>query len=131
MRIGPWNVRLVVFLALVCFGPAETFAADAATEDAAPTTLDLCGTPTQIGERWGTVNRQAIRNAMERYLAKAKTEKLSEKTLIERARPFVDIVKRVAPHWIEEVSRHRPSRRTRRGPLPVVLGELAPRHRIP
>ncbi len=102
MRIGPWNARIVVFLALVCFGPAETFAADAATEDAAPTTLDLCGTPAQIGERWGTVNRQAICNAMERYLAKAKTEKLSEKTLIERAQPFVEIVKQVAPHWIDE-----------------------------
>ena len=39
---------------------------------------------------------------MERYLAKARTENLSETTLIERAQTFVEIVKRIAPHWIEE-----------------------------
>jgi len=67
-----------------------------------PTTVHLSGTPTEIGETWGTVNRQAIRNAMERYLAKARAENLSETTLIERAQAFLGIAKQIAPHWIEE-----------------------------
>lgn len=102
MRISSGKARIVIFLALVGFGRWQTAAAEAAQEPAAPATVDLCGTPAQVGERWGTVNRQAIENAIERYLAKAKTEKLSQETLIERAQPFVEIVKRVAPHWIEE-----------------------------
>jgi len=102
MRIGSCNARLVVFLALVCYGRWETVPAAAAEEPAAPITVDLCGTPIEIGQRWGTVNRQAIGGAMEQYLTRARKEKLSEQTLLERAQPFVEIVKRVAPHWIEE-----------------------------
>jgi len=71
-------------------------------EHDAPTTVQLSGTPTEIGETWGAVNRQAIRKDMERYLAKARAENLSEKTLIERAQTFVGIAKQVASHWIEE-----------------------------
>ena len=68
----------------------------------APPAVRLTGTPTEVGQTWGTVNRQAIRTDMERYLARARTENLSEATLIERALTFVEIVKRIAPHWIEE-----------------------------
>ena len=102
MRIGSCSARTVLFVALACFARWEVVAAGAAKEHATPPTVELSGTPTEIGERWGTVNRQAIGNAIERYLAKAKTEKLSEKTLIERSQPFVEIAKRIAPHWIEE-----------------------------
>lgn len=102
MRIGFGNVRLAAFLAIACFAPGKALAAEATKEPAAPIALDLCGTPTQIGERWGTANRQAIHRALEQYLAKAKQEKLSEETLIRRAQPFVEIVNRVAPHWIVE-----------------------------
>ncbi len=63
---------------------------------------NLSGTPTQVGETWGTVNGQAVRNAMERYLAKARAENLSEETLLQRAQPFVEIARQIAPHWIEE-----------------------------
>lgn len=102
MRIGSRITGLVVFLTLACFGRWETIAADSAQQHATPTAVDLCGTPAEIGATWGSVNRQALRRAMERYLARAKTEKLSEKTLLERAQFFVNIVKRIAPHWIEE-----------------------------
>ncbi|NQT15167.1 MAG: sulfatase-like hydrolase/transferase, partial [Planctomycetes bacterium] len=67
-----------------------------------PTTVTLSGTPTEIGETWGTINRQAIHNAVEQYLAKAKAESLSEETLVERSQPFVAIARKIAPHWIEE-----------------------------
>ena len=130
MRIGSCNARIVVFLAIVCFGRGEAVAADAAQEHAAPTTLDLCGTPAEIGARWGTVNRQAIRRALERYLAKAKTEKLSEKTLIKRAGDLWKSSRgsrrtgsrRLAPS---------PPPQDSRGPLPVVLGKRAAWYRIP
>ena len=102
MRIRSCNAGAVLFLALAFFGRCGIVVAEAATEHAAPTAVVLSGTPAKVGETWGTVNRQAIRNAIERYLAKARTEKLSEKTLLERAQPFVEIVKRIAPHWIEE-----------------------------
>ena len=71
-------------------------------EEDPPAPVELSGTPTEIGETWGTVNGQAVRSAMERYLAKARAENLSEKTLIERAQPFVEIARQIAPHWIEE-----------------------------
>lgn len=102
MRIGSCNARLVVFLAIVCYGRWETVAAAAAKEPVAPAALDLCGTPAEIGERWGTVNRQAIGSAIESYLARAKKEKVSPATLSERAQVFVEIARQVAPHWIEE-----------------------------
>ncbi len=67
-----------------------------------PGPVELRGTPTEIGTTWGTVNGEAVRRAMEEYLAKARAEELSEKTLLERAQTFVDIAGRIAPHWIEE-----------------------------
>ncbi len=73
-----------------------------AKEPDPPRVVELCGTPAEIGETWGTVNRSAIRNAMEQYRAKARAENVSEETLIERARPFLDIAQRIAPHWIDE-----------------------------
>jgi len=102
MKTGSCNARTLVLLALACFARWEVVAADAAKEHAHPTAVELSGTPTEVGEQWGTINRQAVRDAVERYLAKAKKEKLSEATLLERAGRFWEIARRIAPHWIEE-----------------------------
>jgi len=102
MTIGSRHGRVVLLLALACLGRGEFVAADAAKKPATPTAVELSGTPTEVGERWGTINRQAVRSAVEGYLAKAKREKLSEATLLRRARRFWEIARRIAPHWIEE-----------------------------
>ncbi len=101
MRIGLRNGRTVLFLALACFGRWEVVAVKGADEHAGPIAVELVGTPTEIGERWGAINRQAVRSAVGRYVAKAKKEKLAETTLLERAQPCLEIVQQVAPHWIE------------------------------
>ncbi len=102
MRIGSRNACTVFLLALAFLGRWEVVAAEAAKKQATSTAVELSGTPTEVGERWGTVNRQAVRSAVERYLAKAKREKLSEATLLRRAQRFWRIARRIAPHWIEE-----------------------------
>ena len=92
----------VVAVALTAVGGLGAQSATTPGPSDARAAVALSGTPTEVGETWGTVNRRAVRSAMKRYLAKARAKNLSEKTLIERAQPCVEIVQRVAPHWIEE-----------------------------
>ena len=102
MRVGPCNAGTVLLVAMAFSGRCAIVAAEAAEQRDASTAVELRGTPAEIGETWGTVNRQAVRDAMQRYLAKASTEKLSQETLLRRAEAFVQIAERIAPHWIEE-----------------------------
>ena len=100
IRRGHWG--LVAAITLTAMGSLRAQSTAPQGPIDAPTAVSLSGTPAEVGETWGTVNRQAIRLDVERHLAKAKKENLSESTLIERAQTFVEIVKRIAPHWIEE-----------------------------
>ena len=100
IRRGYWG--LVAAVTLTAMGNLQAQSKAPQDRVDAPAVVRLCGTPAEVGEIWGTVNRQAIRSDMEGYLAKAKKENLSEATLVERAKVFLEIVERIAPHWIEE-----------------------------
>ncbi|MGI5818436.1 MAG: hypothetical protein ACOX9R_10130 [Armatimonadota bacterium] len=81
----------------------------AATPDAerqTPTAVngvELIGSPAQIGERWGTVNAQAIRADMaEYYLSPAEKARITTEELLRRSETATELARRFAPHWIEE-----------------------------
>jgi len=66
-------------------------------------TVTLAGTPEQIGSLWGKINREAIREDMDKYyLAVAKNKDISTTALIERSERFVELVQQCAPHWLTE-----------------------------
>ncbi|MBC8869700.1 MAG: hypothetical protein H8E44_09800 [Planctomycetes bacterium] len=66
-------------------------------------TVTLAGTPEQIGSLWGTINREAIREDMDKYyLAVAKNKDIATGALIERSHRFVELVQQFAPHWLTE-----------------------------
>jgi hypothetical protein len=63
----------------------------------------LAGSPQEIGQIWGTINRAAItRDIQTYYLGKAKDHNLSRETLVERSRTFIRIAREIAPHWLLE-----------------------------
>jgi hypothetical protein len=65
--------------------------------------IHLAGTPTEIGEIWGHINRESIHHDMHAFFLKpAREAGLSEQTLIERAKRYVDIVEKTAVHWLDE-----------------------------
>lgn len=93
------NVRVT------CIGVPEVVPVPEREPAATPlvTGVELVGSPRQIGERWGTLNAQAIRDDMEQYyLAPARRAGLDEAELIRRAEKAVALAQEVAPHWIEE-----------------------------
>ena len=65
--------------------------------------IRLGGTPQEIGRTWGEINKEAIAHCMDvHYFKKAAAAGISKATLIERSAEFVRILKKVAPHWLEE-----------------------------
>ncbi len=65
--------------------------------------IQLAGTPEQIGTIWGRMNKKIIvRDMNAHYLKPAAAAGLSKETLIERSAAYVQIVKEIAPHWLEE-----------------------------
>lgn len=63
----------------------------------------LAGTPAEIGKIWGETNKRAIIHDMDVfYLKKAAEEGISEETLLERSKTFLQIAQEIAPHWLEE-----------------------------
>lgn len=93
------NVRVT------CVGIPELTAVPEREPRATPvvTGTELVGNPTQIGERWGALNAQAIREDLEEYyLAPATRIGLTPEELIRRAEKAVSVARELAPHWIEE-----------------------------
>ena len=65
--------------------------------------VHLGGTPEEVGATWGQINGATIRHEMEnRFLRRASGAGVSEEQLVERSAVFVEIVERIAPHWLEE-----------------------------
>lgn len=65
--------------------------------------VELVGGPVQIGQRWGALNAQAIREDMEHYyLAPAERAGVSRAELIRRAEKYASLARELAPHWLEE-----------------------------
>lgn len=63
----------------------------------------LAGSPEQIGTTWGQVNREIILHDFEAaYLEPAAAAGISKETLLERSAAYVQIVAKIAPHWLEE-----------------------------
>ena len=60
-------------------------------------TIELAGTPAEIGAAWGDVNGLFIREEMARFAAYADRE-----VLLARGQRFIEICSLVAPHWLEE-----------------------------
>jgi len=68
-----------------------------------PFSVQLAGTPAEIGGMWGRINREPIRHDMEAFFLKpARDVSLSEGALIEQSKRFIEIVEQIAPHWLEE-----------------------------
>jgi len=63
----------------------------------------LHGAPAEVGRQWGTCNRKAIQNDVDRYFLRKATEAgISEEVLVKRSEAFVEISERIAPHWLGE-----------------------------
>lgn len=63
----------------------------------------LSGTPTEVGRTWGEINKRAISQHLDaHYLKTAAAAGISHDTLVQRSQPFVRIVDKIAPHWLEE-----------------------------
>jgi len=92
-------------LRVTCIGIPEV--TPAMTDDAqrvpAITGVELVGSPAQIGERWGALNREAIQADMdEHYLVPAEEAGLTRAELLQRSEKFVARARDYAPHWLEE-----------------------------
>ncbi|NLX98872.1 MAG: hypothetical protein GXY83_22190 [Rhodopirellula sp.] len=78
------------------------FAASQARADEL-TMIRLGGTPAEVGQTWGRINKRAIACEIDvHFLQKAAAAKLSPQTLIDRSQAFIGIVEELAPHWLEE-----------------------------
>jgi len=65
--------------------------------------VNLTGTPEQIGRMWGEVNGADIRAHLQQFLELARSEHgLDEGTLIQRSGPYREMMAELAPHWLVE-----------------------------
>ncbi len=88
-----------------CIGVPELTPASEQEPAIAPalTSIELVGSPAQIGQRWGALNACAIENDLEEYyLAPAERAGLARAELLRRSEKFVALARELAPHWIEE-----------------------------
>jgi hypothetical protein len=66
-------------------------------------TVDLTGTPQELGQRWGQINATDIRAHLAQFLELARTQhQLGEAELVRRAEPYCDMMGELAPHWLIE-----------------------------
>jgi len=87
------NTLLLAALVLV----SQTAVADE------PNMVQLAGTPEQIGAIWGQRNKEIIRRDLEAgYLNRAAAAGVSRETLIERSAASVEIMRRIALHWLQK-----------------------------
>ena len=61
------------------------------------------GAPAEIGATWGRINAEAVKHDLEEYYLKpARARGITPKELVLRAGTFVELAKRLAPHWLPE-----------------------------
>jgi len=86
-------ILLGVFLALVssaCGGPTK------------PLAVELVGTPREIGTTWGIIQKAQIRDYIKSYEKRLQGQNITREVLRRRAKRFFEIVRDIAPHWLEE-----------------------------
>ena len=65
--------------------------------------ITLSGSPAEVGQLWGEVNREDIVVHLDQFLKLAYDQYgLAQSTLIRRARRYDEVVGELAPHWHEE-----------------------------
>ena len=75
----------------------------AAAAERTITTVNLCGSPAEIGGLWGRINAATIHADMEQhYLKPAKEAGISIPSLIARAEKYAEVSRRFPPHWLAE-----------------------------
>lgn len=68
-----------------------------------PDLIRLSGSASEIGNIWGMINGQAVKEDMDKYfLNKASENGITTEELIERSSKFVSIAEEIAPHWLAE-----------------------------
>ncbi|MCE5217653.1 hypothetical protein LLH03_11575 [bacterium] len=66
-------------------------------------TVNLTGTPDELGRLWGEINGPDLRTHLDQFLQVALSEHgLDEEALIRRSGPYCDMVAEWAPHWLVE-----------------------------
>ena len=61
--------------------------------------ISLCGTPEEVGRRFGEVNAKDIRAHMKTILGHWREKGLTDKTMIEKSEPLKQFIKKLAPSW--------------------------------
>src|SRR5690554_3563527 len=68
-----------------------------------PDMIMLSGSPDQIGTTWAKINKQSIIKFVNTaWLDRAKEAGIDTQTLIQRGARYVEIVEKIAAHWLEE-----------------------------
>ncbi len=64
----------------------------------------LSGTPREIGEAFGTLHREALVQREAAWIARGAAHDLSVSDLLKMAEPVLEVVREIAPHWLEEAA---------------------------
>ncbi|HNS31513.1 MAG TPA: carcinine hydrolase/isopenicillin-N N-acyltransferase family protein [bacterium] len=66
-------------------------------------TVRFSGSPAEIGRLWGEIVKEETKKSVEAYIKEAEKRNISAERLVKFAAPAVDIVKEIAPHWLDEM----------------------------
>lgn len=64
--------------------------------------IGLEGSPEKIGGLWGSLNRDSIVAHLDSYVDRAASRGIRKGTLIQRSERFIELVRELAPHWLDE-----------------------------
>jgi|GEM_PF-700547 len=65
--------------------------------------IRFSGSPAEIGRLWGEIVKEETKKSVDKYLSEAAKRDITTERLIKFAAPSVDIVKEIAPHWLDEM----------------------------
>ena len=71
-------------------------------QDWPPMVRTFSGSPREIGTAFGTLNREIIRQGHDAWLARSAGNDHSTADLLALAEPMIEVVREIAPHWLEE-----------------------------
>ncbi len=72
------------------------------SSDWPPLVRALSGSPREIGTALGTMHREALQRGQAAWLERGAEHGLSRADLLALAAPMLDVVREIAPHWLEE-----------------------------
>ncbi|MCK9266707.1 carcinine hydrolase/isopenicillin-N N-acyltransferase family protein [bacterium] len=64
--------------------------------------IEFSGSSQELGKLWGGITKDIIQRSVANYIKSAEKNKISLEQLEKIAQPNKDILKEIAPHWIEE-----------------------------